>query len=106
MRELGEKITEVANVIRELTEKIDLVLNDLPNLPAEGVKAGGKENNTVIHSWGDKLAFDFEPKNHVELGKKLKLIGYERGVKIAGEGSWLYTGVGAQLEWALLNYFI
>ena len=49
---------------------------------------------------------DWEPKNHVDLCTDLGLIDYERGVKMGGNGFWLYTGVGARLEWALLNYFI
>ena len=48
--------------------------------------------------------FGFEAKNHVDLATDLKLIDYERGVKLGGNGFWLYSGVGAQIEWALLNY--
>ena len=50
--------------------------------------------------------YDFEPKHHVDLCLDLGLIDYERGVKLAGAGNWMYTGLGARLEWALLNYFI
>ncbi len=78
----------------------------LPNLPAEDVAAGGKENNQVVRVYGEKPVFDWEPKNHVDLCTDLGLIDYERGVKMGGNGFWLYTGVGARLEWALLNYFI
>ena len=78
----------------------------LPNLPADDVQAGGKENNQVVKIFGEKPVFDFEPKNHVDLCTGLGLIDYERGVKMGGNGYWLYTGIGAQLEWALLNYFI
>ena len=99
MRELGDRIDVLNGEIRELEEKIRYILDRLPNLPAEGVAAGGKENNTVDHQWGKKPEFDFEPKDHVELCKSLGLIDYERGVKIGGEGCWLYTGRGAQLEW-------
>ena len=67
---------------------------------------GGKENNQVIHQWGVKPFFDFKPKDHVELVTSLNLIDYERGVKLGGNGFWLYRGLGARLEWGLLNYFI
>ncbi|MFA7662590.1 MAG: serine--tRNA ligase, partial [Patescibacteria group bacterium] len=50
--------------------------------------------------------FDFEPKDHVELATGLKLIDYERAAKMSGAGFWVYTGLGAELEWALINYFI
>ena len=56
--------------------------------------------------FGEKPVFNFEAKNHVDLCTSLGLIDYERGVKLAGNGYWLYTDLGAQLEWALLNYFI
>ena len=62
-------------------------------------------NLTVIYI-GEKHTFDFEPKHHVDLCQDLGLIDYERGVKLAGSGNWMYTGMGARLEWALLNYFI
>lgn len=106
MRELGDKISIFNDQIRDLEAKIQYMLERLPNLPAEGVPAGGKENNIIDHQWGTKPVFDFTPKNHVELCKSLGLIDYERGVKLGGEGCWLYTGRGAQLEWALLNFFV
>lgn len=106
MRELGDKISTFNDEIRELEEKIQYMLDRLPNIPAKEVAAGGKENNQVDHQWGHKPEFDFEPMNHVDLCKKLGLIDYERGIKIGGEGCWLYTGRGAQLEWAILNFFI
>lgn len=106
MRELGDEISTLNDKVSSLENKIKYVLDRLPNVPAEGVAAGGKENNVVDHQWGNKPEFDFEPKNHVDICKDLGLIDYERGVKIGGEGCWLYTGRGAQLEWALLNFFI
>ncbi len=83
----------------------DLMLR-LPNLPDEDVVAGGKEENREVRLFGGKPQFDFEPKNHVDLCESLGMIDYERGAKIAGNGSWLYRGLGAQMEWALLNFFI
>lgn len=106
MRELGDRIDTYNADIKNLGEKIQNMLDRIPNLPADGVVAGGKENNVVDHQWGEKPVFQFTPKNHVDLCKSLGLIDYERGIKIAGEGCWLYTGRGAQLEWALLNFFI
>ncbi len=75
-------------------------------MPDPDVVAGGKENNEIVKVFGKKPEFDFPIKNHVELCEELKLIDYERGVKLAGNGSWLYTDRGAVIEWALLNYFI
>ena len=78
----------------------------LPNLPDADLLPGGKENNEPLRYIGEKHSFDFEPKHHVDLCTNLSLIDYERGVKLAGSGNWMYTGMGARLEWALLNYFI
>ena len=78
----------------------------LPNLPDADLLPGGKENNEPLRYVGEQVTFDFEPKHHVDLCTNLGLIDYERGVKLAGGGNWMYTGMGARLEWALLNYFI
>ena len=92
--------------LAKVEEDIKNFLVPLPNLPDDDLLPGGKENNKVIHEYGKPVKFDFEPKNHVDLCESLGLIDYERGAKMSGHGCWVYTGLGAQLEWALLNYFI
>jgi len=106
MKAVSEQIKELDNKQSEITKKINSFLANLPNIPAEDVAAGGKENNTVIKTYGSKPVFDFKAKDHVELVTKLGLIDYDRGVKLGGNGFWMYKGKGAILEWALLNYFI
>lgn len=106
MKELGEAIRILEEELKSLEEKIHDFVSGLPNIPAEDVIAGGKENNQVVRLFGDKPQFSFSPKNHVDLVTSLGLIDYERGVKIGGNGFWIYTGDGALMEWALLNYFI
>ena len=106
MRELGDRISENDAQLKAAEDALKNALLCLPNLPDPDVVAGEKENNKVIKVWGEKPSFDFAIKNHVELCEALRLIDYERGVKLAGNGSWLYTGRGAVMEWALLNYFI
>ncbi|MBQ7722212.1 MAG: serine--tRNA ligase, partial [Kiritimatiellae bacterium] len=106
MKALGDEIAAADATLAETERKITDFILGLPNIPAEGVVAGGKENNQVDHVWGTKPEFSFKIKNHVDLCTSLGLIDYERGVKLAGQGCWLYTGLGAQLEWAILNYFI
>lgn len=78
----------------------------LPNMPDDDLLGGGKENNKVIRTYGEKPVFNFKPKDHVTLCESLGLIDYERAAKISGRGTWIYTGLGAQLEWAILNFFI
>lgn len=106
MRKLGDAIAEDEKEVNLLASEIYSFLIALPNLPDEDLKGGGKENNEVIKVVGEKPVFDFEPKNHVDLCTALGIIDYPRGVKISGNGFWLYRGKGAQLEWALLNYFV
>ncbi len=106
MRELGEKVSEIEKELESLTEKINDFLHGLPNMPDEDIVAGGKEKNEVVEVFGEKPKFNFTPKNHVELCEDLGLIDYVRGAKIAGSGNWIYKGVGARLEWALLNFFM
>jgi len=87
---------------RELTSKLEV----LPNLPDEDVPAGGKENNEDIKVVGEKPTFDFEIKDHVQLAENLGLLDLERASKISGSNFSMYTGMGARLEWALINFFI
>ena len=92
--------------LKVLDEKIFNFVSELPNIPDDDLVGGGKENNKVIRVVGEKPTFDFKMKDHVELAESLGLVDYNRGAKIAGRGAWIYTNLGAQLEWALLNYFI
>ena len=106
MKELGAKTKEIDDKLKVIeTECTDLLLG-LPNLPDDDLLPGGKENNQPLRYWGEPRTFDFEPKNHVDLCTDLGLIDYERGTKLAGSGFWIYRGMGARLEWALLNYFM
>jgi len=106
MKKLGDDIADLDKHLDEVNDKIRDFMLRLPNLPDDDLLAGGKENNKPIKTFGVKPHFDFKPKDHMELAKSLGLIDYERGAKLAGNGSWIYTGLGARLEWALLNYFI
>ncbi len=106
MKNISEQVKKMEEELREVENKINDFMSALPNIPADDVVAGGKENNQVIRTFGEKPQFSFEPKNHVDLVTSLGLVDYERGVKIGGNGFWVYTGDGALLEWALLNYFI
>ena len=106
MKKLGGEISECDKKIAEYTSYINNFMAELPNIPDEDVVAGGKENNEVIKVVGEKPVFDFEAKNHVDLCTSLKMIDYERGAKVGGNGFWFYRNAGARLEWALLNFFI
>ncbi len=106
MKQVGEDIKKLDEELKKIEKSLNEKLAEIPNIPAEDVKEGGKENNEVIKTIGDKPNFGFKPKDHVELATSLGLIDYERAAKMSGSGFWCYTGTGAILEWALLNYFI
>ena len=103
---LDKEIEDDAAALKTLSEEFKVAMLSLPNLPDPDLVPGGKEANEPLRYIGEKPSFDFEPKHHVDLCTDLGLIDYERGVKLAGAGNWMYTGMGARLEWALLNYFI
>ena len=103
---LDTSIADEAAQLKDLNAEYRVAMLSLPNLPDPDLLPGGKENNTPLRYIGEKPSFDFEPKHHVDLCEGLGLIDYVRGVKLAGAGNWMYSGMGARLEWALLNYFI
>ena len=93
---------ELKNAEAELKAKMEV----LPNIPEEDVVSGGKENNEVIKTVGEKPTFDFPIKDHVDLGKNLGMFDFETASKISGTNFAMYRGMGARLEWALVNFFI
>ena len=106
MKLAGDRIKDLDAKLSKVSLDLQIILESLPNMPAEDVVPGDKENNEVIRTWGTKPEFSFKPKDHMKLAESLGLIDYERGVKMGGTGFWLYKGDGAILEWALLNYFV
>ena len=106
MRQIGDTISEGDAKINGYQQEITDFISRLPNMPDDDLLPGEKENNKVIKVFGEKPNFDFKPKNHVDLCTDLGIIDYERGVKLSGNGYWIYRGDGARLEWALLNYFV
>lgn len=106
MKKLSEEIKANDAALQEVESEYNNLMLGLPNLPDPDLKPGGKENNEPLRYYGEPHHFDFEPKNHVDLCTDLGLIDYPRGVKLSGNGFWVYRGMGARLEWALLNYFI
>ena len=106
MKILGSQIESLDEKLSNIEKKIYDFLIVLPNVPDEDLLGGGKENNKVIRQGNKKPEFNFKIKNHVDLCVDLGLIDYDRGVKLSGNGAWIYRGLGAQLEWALLNFFV
>jgi seryl-tRNA synthetase len=87
----------------EADETWRAALMEIPNLAADEAPAGGEDNFVVIETVGTPPEFDFEPRDHVELGRMLGAFDLERGAKVSGSRFYFLTGVGAQLEFALIN---
>lgn len=95
----------LAAELDEVQAQLHARLSELPNLPADDVVPGGKENNRVLKMFGDKPRLD-NLRDHTAIARDYGLVDFERGVKLGGSGFWIYTGLGARLEWALINWFI
>ncbi|MGE4571564.1 MAG: serine--tRNA ligase [Candidatus Izemoplasmatales bacterium] len=103
---LKGSMTNQEEILKDIEDKINEFLLKLPNLPDEDLLAGDKDYNQVIYTHLEQPKFDFKVLDHVELATKLNIIDYERAAKISGKGTWIYSNIGARLEWALLNFFI
>ncbi|NCB00446.1 MAG: serine--tRNA ligase, partial [Clostridia bacterium] len=106
MKQISEQISTQDAELSAIENEQQAFLEALPNLPADDVVAGGKENNAVVSVFGEVPQFNFAPKHHVDLVEGLGMIDYARGAKLGGSGFWVYRKDGALLEWALLNYFM
>ncbi len=106
-RDLGDRIAALDKQAAEADATRDEVMLRLPNLPHESVPAGKTaEDNPVVRTHGEKQAFPFKPKSHVELCESLKLVDFARAAKLSGSGFILYTNWGARLERALIQFLL
>lgn len=110
MKRVGDEIAEYDSKLRHIEEEIDAILSFIPNLPHKSVPIGkSAEENVEVRRWlpdGFKLENDFKPMDHVELGKKLNILDFERGAKVSGSGFPVYKGKGATLERSLINFML
>lgn len=106
MREVGDRIAELDETVREADGEIADLLLAIPNTPLDRVCAGGEEANEVLTTWGEPVTFDFTPLPHWELGEQLGLFDLARGSKISGSGFPVMKGLGARLQRGLINFFL
>lgn len=107
MRALGERIAELDRQAADAEARRNQALLQLPNLPHESVPLGADARaNVVVREYGAKPVFDFQPKSHVELCERLKLVDFARGAKLAGSGFVLFTNWGARLERSLIQFML
>jgi len=105
-RELGTRIAELDDVVRDADAEIRSILLAVPNTPLDRVPVGGEEDNEILSTWGEPRAFDFEPLPHWDVGEALGLLDLPRGSKISGSGFPVLRGSGARLQRALINFFL
>ena len=103
---LAAQVKEADAKRAELEAATNVIAKQLSNVLDPDAPIGGEEDFKIIEHVGEPRKFDFEPKDHVELGKLLGAIDTERGAKVAGARSYYLTGPGALLELALINYAI
>ena len=107
MRSVSEKVKEVETNLHLVENAVQSDIYYIPNIVHSTVPVGKDESeNVTVREWGDKPEFSFQPKDHLELGDKLGLFDFRRSVKMAGSGFSLYTGFGAKLERALINFML
>lgn len=107
VRKIGDRISELDAEIAATELAREQLLLTVPNLPDSTVAEGRtSEDNPVVRVFGIPATFDFPPANHVELCNRLGLIDFARGTKLSGSGFLLYTGWGARLERALIQFLL
>ena len=107
MRELRDKVKDLDQELRQLEEESTNLAAWIPNLPHPSVPPGSDASaNKVLRTWGEIRKFDFEPKAHWDLATNLGLLDFDRSAKISGAGFLLFTGMGARLERALINFML
>ena len=107
MREVGERIKALDASLKTLEQESEALAAWIPNLPHASVPPGhGAAQNLEIRAWGEPPKFGFEPKPHWDLATSLGLLDFERAPKIAGSGFLLFTGFGAKLERALIQFML
>lgn len=103
----GNQIEKLDQELAPLEEEMDHLLAVLPNIPMEDVKSSlNPDDNVCLKEVGKKTQFSFPFKNHLELNEKHALFDFEKGAKITGAGWPVYKGMGARLEWALINMML
>lgn len=107
MRQVGERISELDDQLREVQAELDQLMSAIPNIPDPSTPYGTSEDDNVFESpVGEPPVFDFDPKPHWELGPELGIIDFEQGVKVTGSRFYVLSGAGARLQRALIAFML
>ncbi|MFC0865060.1 serine--tRNA ligase [Sphaerimonospora cavernae] len=102
-KELAAQVKAAEAEAEKLATELDTVLQNVPNIVEQGAPEGGEDDYVVLEEIGERPSFDFEPRDHLELGELLGAIDVERGAKVSGARFFFLKGVGARLQLGLLN---
>ena len=107
MRKVGDKINDLEETVRQLDAEINGFLMGLPNIPrGSALQGNGEEDNRVTRSWGIPRDFEFTPLAHWDIGENLRIIDFQRGVKLSGSRFYTLSGYGARLERAIISWML
>lgn len=107
MRELGDMIAEYDRKLRDIEEKLSSIVLGIPNIPHESVPIGKDDvDNKEVRKWGELPSFDFDIKEHWDIGEKLNILDFERAGKVTGSRFMFYRGLGSRLERSLINFML
>ncbi|HEX9893267.1 MAG TPA: serine--tRNA ligase [Gemmatimonadales bacterium] len=106
LKRSGDQVKQLEARVRAIDAELEGLLLRVPNLPHADLPDGDGSANPVLRSWGEPRRFEFQPRPHWELGETLGLFDLGRGTKLAGSGFLLFTGAGARLVRALINFML
>lgn len=102
-KQLSDRVKAAQHAVTAAEEAATAAFARIENIVIDGVPAGGEENFVTLRTYGEPPTFDFEPRDHLELGEILGAIDMERGTKVSGSRFYFLTGIGARLEYALMS---
>lgn len=107
MNTMGERLDECKTKLNAVQSQLDDILSGVPNLPHESVPEGAdEEDNVIVLTWGEPRSFDFEPKDHVDVGAGLGGLDFETAAKLTGSRFATMTGQVAQMHRALIQFML
>jgi len=107
MRALGDEIAKSDKELKDVQDKLQAILYNIPNMPAADVPLGkGDQDNPVVRTWSEPTKFSFKPLNHWDIGENLNILDFERAAKVSGARFTFYRGLGSRLERSVYNFML
>ncbi len=103
-RQLKSSLQDLEPQLKKIQDDYNNLMFQVPNIPADDVPVGDQSANKIVRTWGDKPKFNFDIKDHLELGRSLKLFDLKRGTKVAGARGYFLTNQGVKLALGLMQF--